>query len=266
MRISYPYSPYGGTVTYIRPPFILPDKPFFDQIIIDDRFYANKTLSINRSGDFLYIGYFDTLFEGFYVSKEGQCVFKQIERQFREANAIKPFIHTFPQRLDSIESWAVPTITFVKNHQMATVAGPVWGDDVFEEYYIRDYHSSEFLCAYEQSLYLEQQMPVETWDSSKYVLNLFCDNRLFCGFGFENKHHQMLGLYLSEDVYLLTQLLQAALVDADFTPLYKVYFQKNKYLLTDGRYYRYRSPQGKVTTVDIGFNFIEENGLAAYFK
>jgi hypothetical protein len=160
----------------------------------------------------------------------------------------------------------IPTITFVKDHKMATVAGPVWGTDVFEGYEERDYHSREFNWAYRQSLYLEQQMPVQPFDASKYVLDSTFYSRDFTGFLFKNNNNQELSLYSSEDFYLWTQLLQAKKVEVDFTPVYQVIGVKNKYIQSDGRYFRYQTDKGETVTLDLGFNFIEENELGDKFE
>ncbi|MDR3340016.1 MAG: hypothetical protein LBT25_08015, partial [Candidatus Symbiothrix sp.] len=257
----------NATFKYARAIYPVSDENLFDQIIIDIDFFEYKTISIDKSGNLFFLGKYRTFFDGLHTSEEGKRAFKQIELLFREANAQVRFIDGFPQKLDTIEdSWMIPTITFVKDHKMATIIGPVLGN-LCEEYEGRDYHSREFKWAYRQSLYLEQQMPVQPFDASKYVLDSTFYSRDFPRFVFFRNGIHTVSLYSSEYFYLWTQLLQAKKVEVNFTPIYKIVCDlTNKYIQSDGRYYRYQTDKGETITLDLGFNFIEENDLGDKFE
>ncbi|MDR3339547.1 MAG: hypothetical protein LBT25_05535, partial [Candidatus Symbiothrix sp.] len=107
----------------------------------------------------------------------------------------------------------------------------------------------------------------QPFDATKYALDSAFYRRDYPRFQFENKADQVLGLSGSEDFYLWTQLLQAKKIEVDFTPVYKVVCnRKNKYIQSDGRYFRYQTDKGETVTLDLGFNFIEENQLGDKFE
>jgi hypothetical protein len=268
MEITYRENSYKTTIKYTKPTYSISNENLFDQIIIDEDESEFKILSIDRLGKLFYLGSLKSLFEGLHTSEEGKRAFKQVELLFREANSQIRFIDKFPQKLDTRETWGASTITFVKNHKMATIIGPAlaWRSCVDFLYDEKEYFTAEFKWACEQSLFLEQQMPVQLFDASKYVLDSTFYNQDIPGFVFENNNKQIVSLYRSEYFYLWTQLLSAKKVEVDFTPVYRVIGVKNKYIQSDGRYYRYQTDKGETVTLDLGFNFIEENELGDKFE
>jgi len=105
----------------------------------------------------------------------------------------------------------------------------------------------------QQSLYLEQQMPIQPFIKPDYWL----DSWYFAYNGYFIPVVYGLNLYESEQFYFWTQILKAKQVDVDFTPRYTV----NKRIQSDGRYFRYKTKQGDTITLDLGFNFVEENNI-----
>lgn len=248
----------GGNSTpieYVKPKYPISDEYFFDQIVIHDPFYKDIAVSLDSSGMFFYSGRSvrEDELRGLYTSNQGKQAFKQIELLFKEANTRSVFIDTFPARIDSMYAWLVPTITFIKNNRMATIVGPVWGDDVKYEGYDQKYFSAEFIWAYKQSLYLEQQMPIQSFVEPDYL----SDSWIRESVGYFVPVIQGFNLYGSEIFYLWTQILKAKQVDVDFTPKYTI----NDHIQSDGRYFRYKTARGDTITLDIGFNFIEKNNL-----
>ena len=253
--IVYWNGDFSHQTEYYRAKYPISKENLFDQIVIHDPFNKDRTLSLDSSGILFYSGHSsrETEIRGLYTSNQGKRAFKQIERLFKEANSKSVFIDTFPARIDSTYSWLTPTITFIKNNRMATIAGPVWGTDVLYAGYDQKYFSKEFIWAYKQSLYLEQQMPIQPFIKPHYWLDSW--NFEYDGFFIPVVYG--LNLYDSERFYLWTKILKAKQVDVDFTPRYTV----NDRIQSDGRYFRYKTKQGDTITLDLGFNFVEENNI-----
>jgi hypothetical protein len=256
MAIHYPEFKEG--TIYVRPYSLNKNENFFEQIIIVP-YWAEipgtiRAISINNSGELIYLGLFKNLYDGLYVSKEGKESFKEIDILFQRANYRNSFIENFSKHAMIARENLASHITFVRNKKMITIEYPKDWDK---------YYSKEFECAFWKTLFLEQQMPIELFDKLKCKLGIISDyGNNIPSIVFRNKANQKLILFYSEQFYLWTQLLNAKKVDIVFTPIYIV----NKNIQSDGRYYRYQTDKGETITLDLGFNFIEENELGDKFE
>jgi hypothetical protein len=246
----------GQAVKYARANYPIDSLGLVDQIIVGN-FWPMKTISITKDGELFYHGYPSNPYEGLFVSTEGKHAFKQIERLLKEANTQNKFVGSFPKPLGKHENET--TITLVKNNRMATIEGPVREEEGCRIETAT--YSKELEWAYMQLIFLEQQMPVQPFNKPDYAYQNKLDN-YFDWFHFENKDKKGFNLTDSEDFYLWTQLLHAKKVEVDFIPVYTV----SGRIQSDGRYYRYQTESGETVTLDLGFNFIEENRLADRFE
>jgi hypothetical protein len=251
--------------SYVKTKYPVNDRYLFDQVIVVavySRFI--KIVSIDKSGKLFYFGAVGNRFEGLYTSMEGKENFKQIELLFNAANHQNKYADFSSMKTEK-ESTAGTPITFVKNNKLLTIAGPFYAED--ESLEKTTNYSKELDWAFKQTAFLEQQIPIESINNSAYknspAIRTVNDLPFF---RFENEDKKRLHLTYSEIFYLWTKILDAKVAYNEFKPCYKVYYNDNKYIQSDGRYFRYQTDKGETVTLDLGFNFIEENQLGDKFQ
>lgn len=225
--------------------------------------WFRKVISINRSGEAMYyIHYFNRK----NSKLEPLQVVGKIDPDdlhYLESLYIQAGIDTFLNKNMVGERYPIlrkfstdfPEIAFVKNNKICSVRLPL---DVFK--------SKEFIYAYLATLYSYQTCitPVKRYTNETNI-NLF---KLEMNF---RQGKNILLLSVPEEFYLSTLLYKAKETNQSFTPQYSIKANelipkyKNVPIETDGRYYRFKQ-DGKIITLDIGFNFIEINNLKDQFR
>lgn len=250
---------------YVRKYYISDKEQIVDQIIC---YYPltctsnRKFFSIQCSDDFISCEYFNND-RKFQATKMKEGTFRQIERLFKKAETVSPLMNI--QLIGEDEgrkekastmrySIYEPKITFVKNGKTKTLNSIFYDVSLENREFYWAYLSTLFLFDYE-----DIKCNVINFESSIGKLNL--DD--FDSFLFIKNDSIQIKIHPTERFYLATLLYQARKVIEDFKAIYKLEGIKdhiNK-IETDGRYFRYTSKEGKEITLDIGFNFIEVNGL-----
>ena len=241
--------------TYIRKTIRVKKKRFIDQIIVKypETSYSSYTqFSIQRSGEYLSISDRGE----FCTGKLGEGVFEQIEDMFKKADQATPL--AFYRYSDkSFGDGYGPDITFIMNGQMKTLESVFWCVPMTERAFYHAFFSVLFMPDYahiKPNLTDPQHLPADT------------QNQLWGFWKFVRSDSTEIGLFSTECLYLMTQMLKSKLATQEFDPTYKLMdydYRSGKYTLraeTDGRFYRYLS-DGVSVTLDIGFNLIEKNEL-----
>ena len=123
---------------------------------------------------------------------------------------------------------------------------------------ISDYGSqspTELYWAYLPILYLDQKLNLKSLPDDKFYI--------FRIFSFE-KDEKLIRLAKSEGFYLADLLSKARAVDKVFVERYTLQAfgeQGSIKTTTDGRYYKVKLKDGKYLTVDLGYNFLQQNDL-----
>jgi hypothetical protein len=251
---------YFYTIEYVRRDTAL-KSPEFDRLIISFEERAglsSKVILLNNKGELLYFGWpFNNKYEGYYVSDQGEKAFQRICRLFRQEDFSNIPIDTIPLFSEAHDGNRGEIIfTLIQNETEITTRTIFYDDKYLERLKL---YSPGFENTLLQALFLEQQMPIAPLDSSKYIAEWMPE--YFLEFNFA-KNDKQISLSNHQSFYLLSLLIGAENINADFTPRYTI----NNDVQSDGRYYRFKNKEGKWITLDIGFNFIEKNNLESRFR
>ncbi|WP_313806117.1 DUF6438 domain-containing protein [Flavobacterium sp.] len=202
---------------------------------------------LHKNGDFIFTGeQHNTINENFYCKLNGTTVSK-IFHDFSKVD-IKSLNNNYFKPVTCSKS---TSISFLKNGKIIKT--------------IRDYAESapiDLLLAMEELSYLYQKAEVNNLED-----NLF-DAELKMG-GFKNNKINY-RLNDSEFSYLQICLNRAKKTQTSFTEKYRLTFiepqfvykeGKIKNIFTDGRHYKINYLDNTTTTVDLGYNFIEQNPI-----
>lgn len=241
--------------TYIRNTIKVNKKRYIDQIIVKypETSYSDYTLfSIQRSGEYLSISSQDK----FYTGRLEEGAFEQIEDMFKKANQVTPLESYYYSNRPQGDGYG-PDITFIMNGQMKTL------ESVFEYVPITE---RTFYHAFFSTLFMPDYVHIKPNYNYPQHLPVDIQNQLWGFWKFVNSDSSEIGLFSTECLYLMTQMLESKHSIQEFDPTYKLMdydYRSGKYTLraeTDGQYYRYLS-NGVSVTLDIGFNFIKEYEL-----
>ena len=237
--------------------------PLFDEIIFylkeffspalrvhfDDRF-----MSINKNGEIVIYSHY-----GYNRFKINEKVFENIENRFKKAD-IKTIIANYKRQDKQDFDFVASSITFVKGNKIVlSLENP-----------IRTINTKEFLWAYLSALFCLSYNQLEIFkDHDLYPWNNPFPEIFFVETAFYARN-SICELYGSEHFYLRDLIRKAGLTNTTFIPKYilrnpSIYNATRKFE-TDGRFFRYKEKGGKRFTLDLGFNFIEENNLADKFR
>ena len=227
------------------------ETPTFDQFIFYSAGFCcigAKFLLIRRDGLFFSYGYYRT--DDFFIAHIQPEEFMRIENQFKRAN-IQEIIDSFHISVSNRKqySWYDPAVSFISSDQkMYTIREPL----------IRGL-PNEFEWSCLSGIFLPdvvQELRPTFEDEYPSFLTEIND--------FSRIHISGIPYYVSERFYLGVLLCYAEEVeDIVFEPEYDLIVipEQKVFMKTDGRYFRYKKKDGKEVTLDIGFNFIEMNGL-----
>ena len=230
-------------------------EPLFDEILVyypETSFLSRSYYSFSRSGQMVAYGN--------YIDPEN-CVFAAINEEdyirledyFRKAN-IQKYLSNRSMGTFSLEN---PEIMFIRGNEMYSF------NNDFDLLDASDYKA--FYTAYFTALFYSKNLhflPKSNYTIDRLLYD-FDDIRLW-GLYFGEKEIELTEL----EYYYLVKLVSAApTTDKSFTSTYAFRDKNTKEakIKTDGRYFTFRTsawlpPEGE-RTVDIGFNFIEENHL-----
>ncbi|MFP9099664.1 DUF6438 domain-containing protein [Flavobacterium sp. RHBU_24] len=200
---------------------------------------------IDRNGTVTYQGSYNNLKNGNFTATISAKDYLALEREFKKAG------------IDSLETYYAAThtddqtitVTFIKDGKIYRT--------------ISDYgfqSPSELRSACNQARFLYQQLEL------KEAALPYPDLRQgYVGF---DKSNKSCVLEMSEQFFLVTELEKAKPVRHVFNGKFIFQFGKyghKKFIVTDGRYYKL-PPEDGGETLDLGYNFIERNGLEKRFE
>lgn len=227
------------------------ETPIFEQFVFYTSFscYTGaKCLLIRRDGLFFSYNYFES--DQFFIGKIRPEEFIRIENQFKQANIweVTDSFH-IPVSRRKQYPWYDTSISMITSDQkIYTIKEPL-GKGL----------PNEFEWGYLSGIFLPdvvQELKPYYKDNYPSLLIEIDD--------FSRIHISGIPLYVSERFYLGVLLCYAKEVESiTFDAKYDLIFtsEKKAFMKTDGRYFRYTNQKGKEITLDIGFNFIEANGL-----
>jgi len=235
----------GERAQFVKRKYNVDQSQNFDQIIISSNgCYGTcpvSSISIQKNGLVLYNGELYSRPIGIYQSSIDADFFAKIETDFQKANwsSLKSEYRASHTDDETI------TITFVKNGKILKT--------------ISDYGNespTEFCWAYNSLRNLQQRIKLKLVEKDVSYLD-------FRAIGFETKNERYT-LEKSESFYLMTLLLNAKVTTAAFEKKYTIEYWGNdvmKKFFSDGRFYQFKLQNGKLKTLDLGFNFLQQNDL-----
>ena len=227
--------------------------PLFDKILVyypETDFLSRRYYSFSRNGQMVAYGN-NGAPVNCMIAAINEEDYVRLENYFKQAN-IQKYLGNLSERGLGTFSSEKPGIMFIRGNEMYSFY------DDFELLDISDL--KEFYKAYFTTLFYAENLrflPTVNLDFDE-ILYEFDDIRL-CGVSSGEKEIKLTEL---EYYYLVTMIRTAPITNKQFTAKYIFKDRKTKEakIKTDGRYFTYSVPIGE-RTVDIGFNFIEENHL-----
>lgn len=201
------------------------------------------SISLDRDGSVLYQGFSFTTNIGLFSSKISKEEYLKTENRFKKASIDNLDTDYSANHTDDQTIY----VTFIKNNRIYKT--------------ILDYgHKSpvEFQWAYSPVRYLDQKLRLQA-----IVGNLSNQRRLY----FETAT-KICSLNQSESFFLITELNEGKETHKKITPKYRIEYlmqEKVQTVETDGRYYIFTNSNGS-KTIDIGYNFLEQNNFYKNFK
>jgi len=244
---------------YYRKSYPVDNEAILDEVIfflpaISRYNMREKYVSIKKTGEVVICTGSRWDFHSYKMNKEDfdriEYLFKKADRSILMEKQIFPR-KIFPSFIESTNS----SISFVRGNKIKTIETPV-----------ETINTKEFLWAYFSVLFGLSQMHLTPCKIDDYDNLIFFPEIVFSALKFHTKN-RTLDLSGSECFYLRNLISQGKETKQTFIPIYKLKesFYDKEGIKTDGRFYRCIQ-NGREITIDIGFNFIEENGLAAYFN
>lgn len=245
---------------YIRKqPVADTDSPLFEQILVyrpPTDFTCGRLYSFDQEGRFLTCEISDTDDSGRNSINNIRATidindYRKLDDLFRQANIEMYFNILARREINDLFSLDKPAYIFVKEGKMYTFNsdfGRIPAVD-FKAFY-QAYFSALF---YPENLSFKPHLEIVITEFM-YDFDSFRQRRLYTG----DREIRLSGL---EYFYLMSLIRRAPVTMQSFEPVYTFKGEKvSDTVLTDGRYFTYYAPVGK-RTVDIGFNFIDVNGL-----
>ena len=222
----------------------------FDKIVVSSSgCYGScpvQDLLIDNTGKIIFNGrhYADSI--GFFTAITKKEEFLNIENDFLKSgwyNLKNDYeaSHTDDQTI---------SVTFIKNNKIVKT--------------IEDYGQEapvEFFWAYREIRHLQRKVKLEKVKNTTLLLDFYYSY-------FEDKS-TILYLAESESFFLKSMLLNAKIVDTKKIEKYKINYwsdESKKTIFSDGRFFTFKAKDGKEITLDLGFNFLKENGFLNKFK
>lgn len=221
----------------------------FDKIIISSSgcygICPVSDLEIDSNGRVLYNGSSYSNEVGFFTALARKEQYRKIEADFQNAdwfNLKNEYIaaHTDDETI---------TVTFIKDNKIIKTIKN-YGEEA----------PTEFQWAYIPLRFLHDKLKLKKIKDKGYCLD-------FRGLDFY-KENQVMDLTKSESFYLKSFLLNSKEVTKQNITKYKIQYWSDsgeKTIFTDGRFYNLKTQSGKEITLDIGFDFLQQNGLLDRF-
>ena len=255
----------GVPQRYIRKqPVAETDEPLFEQILIyhpPTDFTCGKFYSFDLEGRFLSCEIPGTDDSGKNSINNIRATidindYLKLDGLFKHAN-IETYLHVLTRNeVNNLFSSDKPAFMFIKGGKMYTF------NSDFERIPPEDFKVFYQACFsalfYSENLSFKPQVEIEITEFL-YDFHSFRLRRLYAG----DREIRLSGL---EYFYLMSLIRRAPETTEAFQPVYTFKGgKKSDTVLTDGRCFTYWAPVGK-RTVDIGFNFIEKNGVDTNFE
>lgn len=222
----------------------------FDKIIVSSSgCYGScpvEDILIDSSGEIIFNGedYSDNV--GCFTAKTKKEEFVEIENDFQKAD----WYNLKNEYIASHTDDQTTSVTFIKNNRIVKT--------------ISDYGYEapvEFFWAYREVKQLHQKIKLQKITNTDLLFDIYRAD-------FEDKN-TFLRLTKSETFFLKNLLFNAKKVEKQNVNKYKLRYWVNdseKAILTDGRFYTFKTKDGKEITLDLGFDFLKENGFLNKFK
>ncbi|MFP9114813.1 DUF6438 domain-containing protein [Flavobacterium sp. RHBU_3] len=199
-------------------------------------------MKIDSKGNVLYKANSITGSEGYLQGNVTKEKYSQFERDFLKANVVS--LDTFYASKASDGATAI--VSFIRN-----------GKTVKKVQDDEQSSPAEFQWAYRNLIYLFTDKNLKPYRSKYPEMTEW-------GVIFSEGEKEYILMWL-EQYTLVTGLDKAKTVTITFNSKYKMqYGHEHKMVITDGRYYKF-PPEDGSKTLDLGYNFIERNGLEKRF-
>lgn len=206
-----------------------------------------SSTSIDKYGNFIFYGQDYNTKTGLYKATTNQDLYRRIEKNFKKAN-----IDNLDENYSA--NWTddqTISVTFIKDNKIYKTVSD-YGRKAPRELY----------WAYTQLHYLYQKL-----DLKPFIVNTQEPLSIIPAC-FENKG-KICELTRSERFYFITELYKGKVLKHDFDKKYILKYWDAKdslqTILTDGRYYQL-GKNDRVTTIDLGYNFVTRNNLNSKFR
>lgn len=198
-------------------------------------------IMISKSGEIEYYGKMYVNLKGFCKSKISQKSFLNIENNYKKANFINLKDNYIASRTDAMTI----TTTFIKDGKILKT--------------ITDYGNespTEMKWATLPIIFINQNIKLERIDESKK----------FVDFGYVSfvSGKKICELTKSESFYLKSLLQNSEESKKNFKVKYTINYWANdtkKKVESDGQYFKFETKKGEFTILNLGYNFLEKNGL-----
>ena len=240
------------SILFSRVEYTVNDEPLFDQIVFGypGEFWYGNCFSIQRDGMFIRLDYRKP--GGYFVGKMRPGEFERIETLFKKTDLN---LRSFQFNSENTSS-GQPRLGWVYAGTGRMHA--VWPMQTRRE-------NKEFYQAYISALYSPYTLHLEPVDPATYFRpGLFDFEGMFSRFKLK-QDNLSLDLEYLELFHLNILFGRAENTNQAFEPKYQLEKSKRTIAVTDGRFFRYTNAEGREETLDIGYNFIEVNGLDTLF-
>lgn len=241
---------------FVRKAYQIDNQPLIDEFIF---YYPSSCISnsklylIRRDGFFFSYGYFGS--NHFLIGQLQDNSFNRLDTLFKKAD-LSAILNGWDSL--SVRGWERPlsiseNVSFVINNQVTTI------DRMSSGYF--GGISIEYYWTYLAGLFLPDLANIKPINESDYPELLYYEFEHFFNLRIKIQD-KFFEPPATEQFYLGSLLCYAEKVkDKKFEPKYTLtgLRDENKTMQTDGRYYKYTDIFGSEITLDIGFNFIEDN-------
>lgn len=239
-----------AVLKYTKTNYRLDKNESYDQILVSGSgcfgICPINDISVERSGEIIYRGERFNTREGCYTACVSDSVFLRLEESFKKANVreLKDRYEVYSTDHETV------SVTFIKDGRIVKTIS-VYGVRCPLELY----------WAYTAARYLYQQLSLDTMPLGLNQIPYGCRS-------FEKKG-AVCNLSQSEAFYLWTLLIRSPRTQDRFAEEYTINIYNNpevRTIRTDGQRFKMIFWNGKTQSYDLGFSFIERNGLKEKFK
>lgn len=237
-----------GNKTFVKRVYPERNNDDFDEIVFSaSPCYGScpvNSIYINKTGEVSYLGDYFNKDNGYYSAKIYPEKFNEIENRFKKAD----FLNLKNSYSNPVTDLSETSIVFVKHGKIIKS--------------ITDYGAygpDELVWAYNPLVYISQQLKLTSRDTTNYFgLSYLEAKRSKDILKFSEAESYYLSILLEKGKYtdkIIDKIYMLTSINSDISIIY-----------TDGQIYTIYYKNGTAKTIDIGYNFLEENEFAFKFE